>query len=630
MQAAASSSKAVFLASIEAKLRNPFSSLNVSKAIERDVDPVTFTKNVNDLVFSKQQGSGLTDGVSNKTAPNVDKTLKLRVLLSLLGLDDDAIMEKLSPYATDGKDSNNIFWTILRNAQDDEEEIWVRIVGGYVQGMMFGKLSSTAKESGSETLQDKSPQQQRNLIQFKGEEAEAKLTKTNTKIIKETLKAWNKVVDYSDGIEDNSGDEKDEILAYAPTKYNLLDPCILKSNMPSLYYNSEFRLSGQGGSREDVPPILHLDLQLEKQRAMEEEREMEDHKRTMQEHHHSTTNEASHGPRMEGEMPIQRNMDSKQQQPKSSASASSLLPQPNNASKIGVRTEAAVGGRKVKSNMATMRKGVSATTKMLKSNVTGPPRSALMARGTGRGRGGGARPGGMSEEAKAILAARQARRGGMSSGGALKSPASRFTASNRSRLMGGMESRKGGAGSSMAGGKMKMAMLDMTDVKAIEEERRSGMTKKRGRGRGRGGGGAMMMSGSLQSSSARTQKRPMSMSSQGGGQARVRVQQLTGFDAPQGQEDGNEKDDDEVSQTEVDIIGQFGAATATSNNEDDDVAVGGANEDSEFQNPMDLRNSGAAEADSSWGMSMPDLQTNMVFGSSMPFGEENEDEEDDS
>ncbi len=102
-----------FLTTMESKLRGPFSSLDLAKAVTTNAlrgshTPKQYLQNV------------------SKVLARTDKVIQARVLIGLLGLE-----------ANDG-DTNNEIFHILQQAQEaPTHETWVRTTAGLIQGIMF-------------------------------------------------------------------------------------------------------------------------------------------------------------------------------------------------------------------------------------------------------------------------------------------------------------------------------------------------------------------------------------------------------------------------------------------------------------------------------------------------------------
>lgn len=281
---ASSDNAAVFLASIEAKLRNPFTSLDLTNNIERETDPLAFLKDVNASAFDPN------------TSAKMDKIVKLRILISLAGLEGGTRLSVAAAHQREGTSSlktthdtadndsssssdEDIIWEILKNAQQAPEDIesWTRMVAGIIQGKMYAKLDRNG---------DDQHQANNTFVPSRGEEIETLLCKNNEKIIQDTLHSWATTT--------TSGETSkvtDEIAFFAPIRYHLLDPPILRDIMPELYTNAHF-----------VTPencdILQIDPKAEQIRAAEEEKELEgvrllEEKKTLSDNNNHTAGDSS-------------------------------------------------------------------------------------------------------------------------------------------------------------------------------------------------------------------------------------------------------------------------------------------------------------------------------------------------
>jgi len=559
-----SSSNEVFLASIEAKLRSPFSSFTVSKAIERDSNPTRFVENIKHLVFEKAESSA-----------KVDKTLKLRVLISLLGLEEN-ILQKIASSSFQPALNTNILWELLQNAQEEDEEIWVRIIGGYIQGMMYGSLKDSEREAENVSWS------QRDLLQKNGREVDNKFAKTNSKIIKETLKAFEKKMKECTNSPLN---KRDEIQFYAPTKYQLLEKKILLNHNPSLFENLDFRTTLKMGAHESnnnsstakftenqdgLPSIFLMDLRMEHQRAADEEREMEDHKSMKQRLRQSQHQSNGQFPNAVSDEVVDIESDKK-------------TPMSFNASAIQTAPK----------RETTSVAQITATSRITENRSA--PISSLPLRGGVVGRAMGRR-GGMSEAAKAALALKQAKSASLLS----RAGASSVNFGSRRIGAGRMAARNSAPNS---GKGMKMTILEVADVQAIEKERAQS-TKKRG-ARVRGPGHPTLSDTGRLAISDKSKRRKLS-SEVGHTGFFEGLSSTKGSDQDEDVEeddDEDEEDEKEVSQTEANIIGQFGqfggdASRITTNR------FSNANES--FQNPVDLNSfaSSLQAEDSSWGLNI--------------------------
>lgn len=100
-----------FLISVESKLRGPFSSLDLGRAIASAHSPREYLQNISMVL------------------PRMDKVVQLRVLVGLLGVDPS-------------EDTDDVIFKILTEAQEAPlHEEWVRVAAGLVQGILFYRHS---------------------------------------------------------------------------------------------------------------------------------------------------------------------------------------------------------------------------------------------------------------------------------------------------------------------------------------------------------------------------------------------------------------------------------------------------------------------------------------------------------
>ena len=105
----------LFLTGVESKLRGPFSSLDLAKAISNTALRGSHTPKEYLQLISK---------VLSRT----DKVIQLRILIGLLGLDAS-------------NETNEEIYGVLQQAQDATlHEEWVRTVSGLIQGCVISAL----------------------------------------------------------------------------------------------------------------------------------------------------------------------------------------------------------------------------------------------------------------------------------------------------------------------------------------------------------------------------------------------------------------------------------------------------------------------------------------------------------
>jgi hypothetical protein len=198
-----------FLTGVESKLRGPFSSLDLAKAVSNTALRGSLTPK--EYIHMISQVIGRTD-----------KVIQSRMLVGLLGLDPSA-------------DLNVEIYKVLQQTQEAPlNEEWVRTVSGLIQGIMFHEDSESSRES------------------CRGEEAKILLSKTCSEICKQVQ-----------ALEDPAQETPDMNFFFAPFRYSLLDTNILSSVMPEFTTNPHFSVN-------EDSPILQMDAQLELEKAKEE------------------------------------------------------------------------------------------------------------------------------------------------------------------------------------------------------------------------------------------------------------------------------------------------------------------------------------------------------------------------
>jgi hypothetical protein len=195
----------VFLAGVESKLRAPFSSLELSRAISTAPSPREYLETIATVL------------------PRMDKVVQLRVLVGLLGLDPS-------------EDTDVVIHDILTQAQDEMLfEEWVRVAAGLVQGILF---------SGDEGERNVGEEATKVLIKACGGD-EAK------KLLKQEAESKGKPVDEKNlkGILDQksdsgaSSDVVDMNPLFAPYYYSLVNPDTLQRILPECMSNPHFSVN---------------------------------------------------------------------------------------------------------------------------------------------------------------------------------------------------------------------------------------------------------------------------------------------------------------------------------------------------------------------------------------------------
>jgi hypothetical protein len=171
-----------FLVSVESKLRGPFSSLDLTRA-------------VNSTALRQSSPRGYLEQIL-LVLPRMDKVVQVRVLVGLLGLDPSDAFD-------------DVVYNILSSAEKEHEE-WVRAVAGLVRGIMF--------EDGEGSRDS-----------CRGEDAQQLLEKTCQDILDRVSR------------QDKEGTDLDPL--FVPYYYSLLNPDILQGVAPDAIYNPHFQVN---------------------------------------------------------------------------------------------------------------------------------------------------------------------------------------------------------------------------------------------------------------------------------------------------------------------------------------------------------------------------------------------------
>ena len=212
-----------FLTTIESKLRGPFSSLDLARAVTTTALRGTLTPCEYLQAIHRVWG-------------RTDKINQLRILMGMLGLD-----------AKNAPDTSHAIFQILRQAQQKSStEEWVRVIAGLIQGIMFQEDDAT------EDLDSR-----RNSC--RGEEANELLSKTCTEICE---RIEQEIAQEQHKAEDPSPDLN---ACFAPYRYTLVSKHLLEHIIPECHpgRNPHFKVNTEAS-------ILKMDQELEAQRAKEE------------------------------------------------------------------------------------------------------------------------------------------------------------------------------------------------------------------------------------------------------------------------------------------------------------------------------------------------------------------------
>jgi hypothetical protein len=172
-----------FLTIVESKLRGPFSSLDISKA-------VTSTRGLSSRQYLTQL---------QQVFSRMDKVTKLRVLIAMLGLEPS-------------EEIDDLVYQLLTDAEEDRlSEEWVKVVAGLSRGIMFQDGDGSREPC-------------------RGEEAQRMLEKTSREILERVKE-----------LKPQDGHDTDPL--FAPYYYSLLSTEVLKEVLPECLQNPHFKVN---------------------------------------------------------------------------------------------------------------------------------------------------------------------------------------------------------------------------------------------------------------------------------------------------------------------------------------------------------------------------------------------------
>ncbi|KAL3928667.1 MAG: hypothetical protein SGBAC_012549 [Bacillariaceae sp.] len=203
----------LFLTTIESKLRGPFSSLDLSKAVttsalRKTMTPPEYLDNLNQVLL------------------RTDKVTQLRMLVGLLGLEPE-------------QELDTKVLEVLNTAQEESEEPWVKVIAGLIQGIMFQTEDDPSRSS------------------CRGAYAKDLLDKMAEDICERVLKTMRETKEL------NGGEYPPDLNAYyIPFKYSMVSDELRERAQIEPYGNPHFTANLDAD-------ILKVDEKLEAQRAKE-------------------------------------------------------------------------------------------------------------------------------------------------------------------------------------------------------------------------------------------------------------------------------------------------------------------------------------------------------------------------
>ena len=244
----------IFLSTLESKLRGPFSSLDLAKSV------TTLALKNNGL--TPTQYLDQVAQVFNRP----DKVVKLRILIGLLGLEPPKRSSTTGQIIDPGSNINPEIFKIVQLGQDENEE-WVKTIGGLVQGIMFHD-SNNSRES------------------CRGAFAQQVLEKTSEEICQRIENQVQRDQQQEQSQQADQAEEEDDDLnaSFAPYRYGLISKTLLRPIIPECTDGTNPHFTTKTGAA-----ILKIDETLDIQRAKEE--------RDHQQHSSSTSPKNGNGNR---------------------------------------------------------------------------------------------------------------------------------------------------------------------------------------------------------------------------------------------------------------------------------------------------------------------------------------------
>lgn len=290
----------VFLSLIESRLRADFTSPDLSRAI---IAAGSTSGGLSSALPGGESSPSKFLSLLAQVLHKPAKPIKLRALMSVLGLDSDEVIERSASASSGGlsfgsaagarqPDDNDeiesrktdaIVWQLLQDAEKDGE-MWVRVVAGIIKGIMF-----TTNRRDVDRHCDPA---------CRGETAKQELDKITTEILEKVVEsssmASSKLLKLEQKLQpslddDDEDDEDDEMqeqqkkqndrfietcqirqdvdCTFAPDKYSLLSPSAIGQIIPEASTNFHFTCNMEAR-------VLKIDEEVEKKRAEEEGKEL--------------------------------------------------------------------------------------------------------------------------------------------------------------------------------------------------------------------------------------------------------------------------------------------------------------------------------------------------------------------
>jgi len=299
-----------FLVLLESRLRADFTSPDLSRIISSQGTSSSSASNRGGGAALSTLPSGNLSSPTKfirliyKVFTKAGKPIKLRSILSVLGLDDDATIERdaknssnvgMSSFAStsnfnkDDSDelqdrkTDEVVYKLLTKAEEDDEK-WVRVIAGIIKRIMFSKPSTTSdtttntpKEKSDEKKESESDKQLRKIITNILSSINKTSTQAEQRYNEAKLKLYKQIDEEStDEIEVQQKQSSasntlstyligsDLYPTYVPLRYTLLpNPSTINSIIPNVNMNVHFTSNMNAN-------VLKVDAEVDTKRAEEE------------------------------------------------------------------------------------------------------------------------------------------------------------------------------------------------------------------------------------------------------------------------------------------------------------------------------------------------------------------------
>ena len=289
-----------FLVNLEARLRADFTSFDLSSVISSQGSS-TSSSSVNNYVNRGNNSSSASISTPSrflrlmqKVFSRAAKPIKLRALMSVMGLDDDdhtACNHNASDNSSrrdkeDGRKTDAIVWRLLSHAIKKDDEVWVRVVAGIIRSIMFRrchrrKFANNGSGNNNNLFNDDNANNNDNNHQDEEMESERQLRKITSGILQgveeaclradtrfeEAEKQFHHLQkqkqhhQMEDQQQQQIGIELATLLIgadldpfYVPLRYNLLSPNVLRSILPELDFRHDIT-SIKDAEKQSTPPM---------------------------------------------------------------------------------------------------------------------------------------------------------------------------------------------------------------------------------------------------------------------------------------------------------------------------------------------------------------------------------------